>query len=82
MHEEVGAHQTWQWPLIGSVHADTVLTTWLVMLVSLAFFWYVGASYRGNRVNKRQATFEGVVDYLADLTISTIGAHGERFVPI
>ena len=82
MHEQVGSHLTWQWPLIGSVHADTILTTWLVMLVSLAFFWYLGRSYKTNRVNKRQATFEGIVNYLADLTSSTIGAHGERYVPI
>ena len=82
MHEQVGSHLTWQWPLIGSVHADTILTTWLVMLVSLGFFWYLGRSYKSNRVNKRQATFEGIVNYLADLTISTIGRHGERFVPI
>jgi F-type H+-transporting ATPase subunit a len=82
VHEQVGSHLTWQWPLIGSVHADTILTTWLVMLVSLAFFWYLGRSYKTNRVNKRQATFEGIVNYLADLTSSTIGAHGERYVPI
>jgi F-type H+-transporting ATPase subunit a len=82
LHEQVGSHLTWHWPLIGSVHADTILTTWLVMLVSLAFFWYVGNSYKSNRVNKRQATFEGIVNYLADLTTSTIGKHGERFVPI
>jgi F-type H+-transporting ATPase subunit a len=82
LHEQVGSHLTWQWPLIGSVHADTILTTWLVMLVSLAFFWYLGGSYKSNRVNKRQATFEGIVNYLADLTSSTIGAHGERYVPI
>jgi F-type H+-transporting ATPase subunit a len=82
LHEEVGSHLTWQWPLIGSVHADTILTTWLVMLVSLVFFWYLGNSYKSNRVNKRQATFEGIVNYLADLTQSTIGPHGERYVPI
>jgi F-type H+-transporting ATPase subunit a len=82
LQQEVGSHQTWHWPLVGSVHADTILTTWLVMLVSLAFFWYLGRSYDSNRVNKRQATFEGIVNYLADLTSSTIGKHGERFVPI
>jgi len=82
LKEEVGAHLTWHWPFVGSVHADTLLTTWLVMAVSLAFFWYMGRSYKSNRVNKRQATFEGIVNYLADLTSSTIGKHGERFVPI
>ncbi len=82
MQREVGSHLAWHWPLIGSVHADTILTTWLVMLVSLAFFWYLGRSYSAPQVNKRQATFEGIVNYLADLTISTIGRHGERFVPV
>ncbi len=82
MKEQVGAHLTWQWPVIGSVHADTLLTTWLVMLVSLAFFWWLGRSYTTHRVNKTQATFEGLVNYLADLAVSTIGKQGERFVPI
>ncbi|GAC1414382.1 MAG: F0F1 ATP synthase subunit A [Candidatus Velthaea sp.] len=82
MHEEVGSHPIWQWPVVGSVHADTVLTTWLVMLVSLAFFAYVGSSYRSNRVNKVQAAFEGIVNYLADLAVSTLGPKGEPFVPI
>ncbi len=82
MKEEVGAHLTWQWPLLGSVHADTILTTWLVMLVSLVFFGWLGRSYATHRVNKTQATFEGIVNYLSDLAVGTIGKHGERFVPI
>ena len=82
MKEEVGAHLTWQWPLLGSVHADTILTTWLVMLVSLVFFGWLGRTYATHRVNKTQATFEGIVNYLADLAVGTIGKHGERFVPI
>jgi F-type H+-transporting ATPase subunit a len=82
VHEEVGSHLIWHWPVIGPVHGDTILTTWLVMLVSLVCFWFLGRSYRSYRVNKGQATFEGIVNYLADLTISTIGPRGERFVPI
>jgi len=82
LKEEVGTHLTWQWPLLGSVHADTILTTWLVMLVSLVFFGWLARSYATHRVNKTQATFEGIVNYLADLAVGTIGKHGERFVPI
>jgi F-type H+-transporting ATPase subunit a len=82
LKEEVGAHLTWQWPLLGSVHADTILTTWLVMLVSLVFFGWLARSYSTHRVNKTQATFEGIVNYLSDLAVGTIGKHGERFVPI
>ncbi len=82
MHEKVGDHPLWDWPLVGPVHADTILTTWVVMVVSLAFFWYVGRSYRTNTVNKTQATFEGIINYLADLAVGTLGRAGERFVPI
>jgi F-type H+-transporting ATPase subunit a len=82
LKEEVGTHLTWHWPLLGSVHADTILTTWLVMLVSLVFFGWLARSYATHRVNKTQATFEGIVNYLADLAVGTIGKHGERFVPI
>ena len=81
MHEKVGEHPLWQLPGLGAVHADTILTTWIVMILSWAFFYYVAASYRGRRVNKTQATFEGIISYLADLAIGTIGPKGERFVP-
>lgn len=84
MHQEVGTHPTWQWPVIGTVHADTLLTTWIVMILSLAFFAWLGAKYRAGKVTvgKTQATFEGIVNYLGDLAVGTIGRHGEPFVPI
>jgi F-type H+-transporting ATPase subunit a len=82
VHEQIGAHSTWNWPLVGSVHADTLLTTWLVMFVSLVFFAYLGRSYRTNRVNKTQSAFEGMIDYLSDLAVGTLGPKGEPFVPI
>jgi F-type H+-transporting ATPase subunit a len=52
------------------------------MIASLVFFYYLGASYRTNRVNKTQATFEGIINYLSDLAVGTLGRQGERFVPI
>jgi F-type H+-transporting ATPase subunit a len=81
LHEKIGEHFTWQWPVLGSVHADTIMTTWLVMLISLGFFAWVGASYRSARINKRQAVFEGVINYIADLTTGVLGERGEPFVP-
>ena len=81
MHEQVGEHPLWNVPLIGTVHADTIITTWIVMLVSLAFFWVLGSSYRTNVVNRTQATFEAIINYLADLAVGTLGPRGERFVP-
>ena len=82
MHEQIGEHPLWTLPVLGPVHADTILTTWVVMALTLAFFWYIGASYRTNQVNKTQATFEGIVNYLADIALGTLGRAGERFVPV
>ena len=81
MHERVGEHPLWTWPVVGAVHADTILTTWVVMALSLLFFYWLGSSYRTNRVSKTQATFEGVINYLSDLAVGTLGPKGERFVP-
>jgi F-type H+-transporting ATPase subunit a len=84
VHEKIGEHPLWQlfsgnW---GEVHADTVITTWVVMAAALVFFYFIGQSYRTNRVNKTQATFEGIINYLSDLAVGTLGRAGERFVPI
>ncbi|MBV8580989.1 MAG: F0F1 ATP synthase subunit A [Candidatus Eremiobacteraeota bacterium] len=82
MHETIGEHPTWNLPLLGSVHADTILTTWVAMVLALAFFWWLGSSYKTNRVRKTQATFEGIIQFLSDLAVGTIGPKGERFVPV
>ena len=81
MQEKIGEHFTWQWPVIGTVHSDTIVTTWIVMVVSLIFFAWVGASYRSARVSKRQTVIEGVINYIADLATSVLGEQGEAFVP-
>lgn len=88
MHENIGDHPMWHIPgipgLLGELHADTILTTWVAMLIAIVFFWWLGASYRrrGNRVGKTQATFEGIIQFLADLAVGTLGPKGERYVPV
>ena len=81
MHEQLGEHSLWHLPVIGAVHADTIMTTWLVMAVSLIFFAWIGASYRSAYQTKRQVVFEGIVNYIADLASSTLGPKGEPFLP-
>jgi len=81
MQEKIGEHLTWTLPILGTVHSDTILTTWVVMIVSLVLFAWIGASYRSARVNKRQAVIEGVINYIADLATGVLGEAGERFVP-
>ncbi len=83
MKEEIGSHPVWNWPYVGEVHADVLLTTWIVMLLALVFFAFIGASYgKGKNVTKLQATFEGTTEYLADLAVGTLGRNGEPFVPL
>ncbi len=81
MKEEIGAHTSWTLPLLGHVHSDTVLTTWLVMAITLAFLAWVGSSYRSPRASGTQTVFEGVIDYAADTVYGALGKSGEPFVP-
>jgi F-type H+-transporting ATPase subunit a len=81
LQEKLGEHILWHLPVLGAVHADTIVTTWLVMVLSLAFFAWVGASYRSAYQSRRQVVVEGVVNYIADLATSTLGPKGEPFVP-
>lgn len=83
MHEQIGEHPSWRWPVVGEVHSDTLITTWGVMLLALGFFAWLGASYRSpQKVTGLQSTFEGIVTWLGDLAIGSIGRKGERFVPV
>jgi len=81
VQEKIGEHFTWQWPVLGTVHSDTIVTTWIVMIISLIFFAWVGASYRSARVSKRQTVIEGIINYIADLATGVLGDQGEPFVP-
>jgi F-type H+-transporting ATPase subunit a len=81
VQENLGAHILWHLPVLGAVHADTIVTTWIVMALSLAFFAWIGASYRRPTQTKRQVVFEGVINYVADLAIGTLGKRGEPYVP-
>ncbi len=81
MQERIGEHLTWKLPVLGTVHSDTIVTTWLVMVLALVFFAWIGASYRSARQSKRQTIFEGVINYIADLAYGVLGDQGEPFVP-
>jgi F-type H+-transporting ATPase subunit a len=81
LQEQIGEHIDWHLPILGSVHADTIVTTWLVMIIALVFFAWIGASYRSPYVTKRQVVIESVFNYIADLVTSVLGEGGEAFVP-
>jgi len=79
--EGIGTHSLWTLPVLGPVHADTILTTWLAMIVALLALGYIGNSYRSPKVGRTQTVFEGVVDYVADMVYGSLGKGGEPFVP-
>jgi F-type H+-transporting ATPase subunit a len=81
VQEQIGEHILWHVPVLGTVHADTIMTTWIVMIISLVFFAWIGASYRSARVTKRQTVIEGIINYIADLATGVLGEQGEPFVP-
>jgi len=81
VQEQIGEHILWHLPVLGPVHADTIVTTWLVMVVALIFLGWIGASYRSPYVTKRQVVIEAVFNYIADLVTSVLGSGGEPFVP-
>jgi F-type H+-transporting ATPase subunit a len=81
MQEQIGQHVLWHLPVLGAVHADTIMTTWLVMIVALALFAWIGASYRSPYLTKRHTIMEAAFNYIADLTVGVLGEAGEPFVP-
>ena len=81
MKEGIGTHSLWNWPIVGEVHGDTLLTTWLAMIVALAFFAWIGASYRSPRAGRTQTVFEGVITYVSDMVYGSLGPNGEPYVP-
>jgi F-type H+-transporting ATPase subunit a len=81
VHEQIGEHALWHLPVLGSVHSDTILTTWVVMVAALALFAWIGASYRSAFVNKRQTVVEGIINYFADLAYGSMGKKAEPYVP-
>ena len=66
---------------MGTVHADTLVMTWVVMLAVLLFCWGVGKSYTSAKITERQTVFEGLINFLSDLSLGTLGRAGEPFVP-
>jgi len=79
--EGIGTHSLWTLPLIGTVHSDTVYTTWLAMIVALVLLAFVGRSYKTPVAGTTQTVFEGVIDYISDMVYGSLGKRGEPFVP-
>src|SRR5260370_1649122 len=85
MQEQVGSHPLWHLPFIpapfNTVHADTVLITWLVMALALVVFGLLAATHPVTIVSKRYSIMELLVGGLTDLTTSILGRRGAPLAP-
>jgi len=80
-HETIGGHPTWNLPVLGSVHADTIWITWLAMGITLVLLFLATRVYSIKHVTKRQTMMELVIGFLENLAVDTLGPAGRPFVP-
>jgi F-type H+-transporting ATPase subunit a len=85
MHETVGSHPLWQLPFMpapfNTVHADTVVITWIAMALALLLVGLLAATHPVTVVSKRYSVMELIVSYLAETTTGILGRNGLPFVP-
>lgn len=85
MQETVGSYPLWHLPFMpapfNTVHADTVIITWLVMALALLAVGLLAATHPITVVSKRYSVMELIVGYLTDLTTGILGKNGAPLVP-
>lgn len=85
MQETPGIHPLWHLPYISgpfsTVHEDTVVITWLAMVLALVVVGLLAATHPVTVISKRYSVMELAVSYLTDLTTSILGKNGAPFVP-
>lgn len=85
MQETVGSHPLWHLTFLpapfNTVHADTVIITWLAMGLALALVGILAATHPVTVVSKRYSVMELIVSYLAETTTGILGKRGAEFVP-
>ncbi len=85
MQETPGTHPLWHLPFLpppfNTAHADTVVITWLAMVLALVIVGLLAATHPITVVSKRYSVMELVVGYLAETTTGILGKAGLPFVP-
>ncbi len=81
MQEGIGTHPLWHFPVVGNVHSDTILVTWLVMGITLLAVGILAASHPRTSLTKRYTLLELIVTTLGDLATGILGKNGRPFVP-
>ncbi|HLW38416.1 MAG TPA: F0F1 ATP synthase subunit A [Candidatus Eremiobacteraceae bacterium] len=85
MQETIGSHPLWHLKFLpapfDTVHADTVIITWLTMGLALAVVGMLAATHPVTVVSKRYSIMELSVSALSELTTGILGKNGAPFVP-
>jgi len=85
MQETIGSHPLWHLKFLpapfDTVHADTVIITWLTMGLALAVVGLLAATHPVTVVSKRYSIMELSVSALSELTTGILGKNGAPFVP-
>jgi F-type H+-transporting ATPase subunit a len=85
MHETVGEHPLWHLNFLPgpfqTVHADTVIVTWIAMALALVTVAALAATHPLTKLSKRYSLMELIVSALTELTVSILGKNGAPFVP-
>jgi len=85
MQQGVGEHPLWHVPFLpapfNTVHADTVVITWLVMGIALVAVGALAAAHPITVVSKRYSVMELIVSFASDLATGILGKNGAPYVP-
>src|SRR5579864_7142312 len=85
MQETVGSHPLWRLtfmpPPFNTVHADTVIVTWIAMALALTIVGLLAATHPITVVSKRYSVMELIVSYLGETVTGILGKNGAPFVP-
>src|SRR5215470_7951242 len=85
MQEQVGSHPLWHLDFLpapfNTVHADTIIITWIVMGLALLIFGLLAATHPVTIVSKRYSLMDLLVGGVTDLTRSILGRKGAPLAP-
>ena len=85
MQETPGTRPLWYLSFLpapcNTVHADTVVITWLAMVLALVIVGLLAATHPITVVSKRYSVMELIVGYLSDTATGILGPNGRPFVP-
>lgn len=85
MQETPGVHPLWHLSFVpapfNTVHADTIVITWIAMGLALVVLGLLAATHPVTVVSKRYSVMELLVSYLGDQTVGILGKGGAPFIP-